>query len=37
MTRWWHIFLLRKRGWPDPERTVDWLDERPTFFDMDDE
>lgn len=27
----------RAAGWPEPERTVDWLDERPTFFDVDDE
>lgn len=24
--RWWWVRLLRLRGWPDPEGTLDWVE-----------
>jgi hypothetical protein len=27
--------LLRARGWPEPEATLDWLEHRRTFMDGD--
>ena len=28
LARWWWIRLLRWRGWPDPEASLDWLEHR---------
>ena len=28
LARWWHVTLLRWRGYPDPEATLDWLEQR---------
>lgn len=33
LKRAWHTWLLRKRGWPDPEAAVDWLNNRQRFLD----
>jgi len=28
LSRWWWRTLLRLRGWPDPDGTLDWLEAR---------
>lgn len=33
LKRWWHVQLLKRRGWPDPECAIDWLAERQRFLD----
>lgn len=28
LKRWWYLRVYRRRGWPDPVATVDWLEQR---------
>ena len=32
LARWWWVTLLRWRGWPDPEATLDWLESRKSVM-----
>jgi hypothetical protein len=32
LARWWHIQLLRFRGWPEPEQAIDWLEQRRSIL-----
>lgn len=34
LARWWRIRLLRWRGWPDPEASLDWLEHRRAFLEQ---
>lgn len=35
--RWWWVHLLKWRGWPEPEATLDWLESRKAIMERRDD